>query len=114
MIFDAVKFRALVSGDQELAFELLKLFESDRVLLLRQVIEGAEQGLVDQVEKAAHRLKGNLRNFYAESPAALAGQIEEWARQGELKGVPEVLRRLEPELDQLIHDLKVFIQTEMS
>lgn len=110
--FDRDNFMALIEGDQELFDSLLTLFDAD----WQQLVEKIRQSCVEQdarnLEAMAHRLKGNLRNFYAQRAAELAEILEQAGKKADFDGKLEVLDRLVLEIQELLKDLRTF-QTEI-
>jgi HPt (histidine-containing phosphotransfer) domain-containing protein len=110
--FDRDNFMALIEGDQELFDSLLTLFEAD----WQQLVDKIRQSCVDQdartLEAMAHRLKGNVRNFYAQQAADLAEVLEQAGKKSEFEGKLEVLDQLVLEIHNLLKDLRTF-QTEI-
>ncbi len=63
------------------------------------------------LEQSAHRLKGNLRNFFAEDLAHKAGLIEAAAHNRESQFYETQIDSLETDLRQFETELQSFLQT---
>ncbi|MGD9646425.1 MAG: Hpt domain-containing protein [Pirellulales bacterium] len=90
-----------LGGNQELLRELIGFFADDAPKLLSQIETGLEQSDARQIQLAAHSLVGLSANFEALPCKALAAQVEEHARQGDLASVAG----LASELKAGVHDL---------
>ncbi len=55
----------------------------------------------DETEKMAHKIRGTLSNFDAETASSLAFQIESMARQTKMEAVEEVFAQLEEEVGRV-------------
>ena len=60
------------------------------------------------LQRAAHSLKGLIKNFDSGEAAATAGRLEAMGRDGALEGATEQLVRLEHEVQQLTQALREF------
>ncbi|MCB0384109.1 MAG: Hpt domain-containing protein [Bdellovibrionales bacterium] len=108
--FDRESFMSLIEGDKELFLSLLSLFEDDWPQLVEKIRTGLQKGDKQTVEAMAHRLKGNLRNFYANQAAQLAQQLEDSGKKGELDGKEPILNDLVVLLNQVQADLRLFLK----
>jgi len=109
--FDQDAFLKLILNDSQLFSDLLELFIQDwppLVVEIRQAIAGNDFKLL---ERSAHRLKGNIRNFYASKAAGLALKLEEAGRKGETRDLEQLVVELENELTLLVEELKQFCAT---
>ncbi|MCB0366910.1 MAG: Hpt domain-containing protein [Bdellovibrionaceae bacterium] len=110
MSFDRESFMSLIEGDKELFLSLLTLFEDDWPQLVEKIRSALQKGDKQTVEAMSHRLKGNLRNFYANQAAGLAQILEDAGKQGELDGKEPVLDDLVTQLNQVQADLRLFLK----
>lgn len=97
-LFDKVAFQELTGGDSALTIELIGLFNQEWPELLKQIRSALEKGEAKALERSAHRLKGNLRNFFASEMAAKAEILEQAGHDGRVLN-------LEPTLAELTRDL---------
>jgi two-component system sensor histidine kinase BarA len=70
--------------------------------------EALARGDAAAAERVAHKLKGAVSNFAAPAAAAVAGQVEKYARAGDLSRVRKAVRGLERELERLRPVLTAF------
>jgi HPt (histidine-containing phosphotransfer) domain-containing protein len=111
--FDRESFMSLIEGDKELFSSLLSLFEDDWPKLIFKIRAGLKEKKAKPVEEAAHRLKGSLRNFYANEAALLAQQIESAGKSNSLDHLDGVVEELNSRLAKIQSDLHQFLK-EMS
>ena len=67
--------------------EVVEVFFEDYPRLLRNLEQCFEQDDSDGLMRAAHSLKGMLRNFQAENAAETAFELEKMGKTGQLEGV---------------------------
>lgn len=106
--FDRKQFNSLIEGDTELFLTLLQLFEEDWPRIMSSLDKAISQKNLKQIEQMAHRIKGNLRNFYAIDAAAVALAIEEAGRENKLNGIEEQVAQLKIAIEQVQKDLRDF------
>ena len=109
MSFDRESFMSLIEGDKELFLSLLTLFEDDWPKLMKQMRSALASKDSKTVEHTAHRIKGNLRNFYAEESAKIAQGLEDAGKNGELEGLESAIEELATCLNQVQMDLRSFL-----
>ena len=97
-----------LGGDEELARQLVTLFLGECPRMMAEVRESVEQGTPDLVRRAAHAFKGSVSNFITGGPTATAFALETIGRDGRIAEAPEVLARLEREVDSLVAQLRAF------
>ncbi|MBI1902522.1 MAG: response regulator [Planctomycetia bacterium] len=90
-----------LAGDERLFSELVGFFEDDAPGLLGQADEGIRNGNPEQIQRAAHTLKGLAAGFQAEAAAAAGLRLEELARTGTLAGADAALATLRQEIQRL-------------
>jgi len=106
--FDQKCFYDLISGDQELFFNLVELFEQDYPSVLKELKSAIATGNLQKIEQTSHRLKGNLRNFYADQAAKLALEIEEASREAQIEGLEKKAQELEAQIHSVQSELRDF------
>lgn len=107
--FDPVALWRRVDHDRELLRELVAVFAVEAPQLLARIEEGIRAGLVGDVKKASHKLKGSLLQFSARTAVAAAQELEEKARNGLVTGAAPLLNRLRQEIDLLREALNVMV-----
>ena len=100
-VFDLATLRRRVEDDGELIAEMIELYLSSSPLLLNELetAVGAQDG--EKTLRAAHTLKGVLKNMCADSCAAAALDLELVAKSGRLDGADEFLHVLTQEAELL-------------
>ncbi|MCB0422633.1 MAG: Hpt domain-containing protein [Bdellovibrionales bacterium] len=100
------KLEELVSGDRDLLASLVELFDADLPSLLLKIESGLKNESFEDVQYAAHRLKGQLRNFFEDELTVKLEAIESFGKNTDRKraealfaevrdGLPEVRKELE-------------------
>ena len=84
-----------VGGDAELLKELGQLFIEEYPRLLAELRDAHRRGDAQEVERAAHSLKGSAVNFGARRAVDAAARIEQLGRDGTLDSVAELLGTLD-------------------
>jgi HPt (histidine-containing phosphotransfer) domain-containing protein len=91
----------LLDGDTDLFQEVLSRFleeAPEQIATLRQAVSG---GRAEEVERAAHRLKGSIGNFAFPAAFHTAQKLEKAGKAGELASAQETLAALEKLVGQL-------------
>jgi len=78
-------------GDWSFLKEVVEVFLSDYPRLLDDLRRAFEQNDSDTLMRAAHSLKGMLKNFQAETAAEVAVELEKKGQAESFDGVPEVI-----------------------
>jgi HPt (histidine-containing phosphotransfer) domain-containing protein len=105
-IFDREAALARVGDDEELLAELVKIFLDDYPSNLREIESALHAGNPNQLERAAHTLKGAVANFGAEAVVQEAFALECLGRKGDLSHANESLQRLCQVLQVLDHEIR--------
>lgn len=105
MLYDKAAFLELAGGDQTVAKEVVDLFRQEWPKLMDKVLQAIVNNDAKTLEYAAHRLKGNLRNFYAEKMVLLAEQLEDSGHAGQCHGLEQMAKELEALLKRLDQQL---------
>jgi two-component system sensor histidine kinase/response regulator len=85
----------ITGGDAEFIAELLSDFVSQTPTLMEQIATAVAQGAAATVGAAAHTLKGSARAIGADEFAAIAFELEQAGKQGDLSSAPDALQRLQ-------------------
>jgi HPt (histidine-containing phosphotransfer) domain-containing protein len=99
---------ARLGGDEELARQLVTLFLDECPRMIAEVRDSVAQGTPDLVRRAAHAFKGSVSNFLPDGPTATAFALEQIGRDERMADAPDVLARLEREVETLTAQLRVF------
>jgi PAS domain S-box-containing protein len=100
-VIDLEEMLSRVDGDEELMLELVGLFLEEYAGLLLNIEEALAQGNCQELEFAAHTLKGSVGNFGAKSAYDAAWNLEMMGREGDLSGAAEAYVALQAEIDRL-------------
>ena len=95
---------AAFGDDWDFFNEVVEIFQDDYPRHLTALSEARENNDADQFCRAAHSLKGMLRNFNAELPAEKARQLEQIGAGGGVPADPDLI-------DELAVDLKSLADT---
>ncbi|BCW97153.1 MAG: Hpt domain-containing protein [Fimbriimonadales bacterium] len=85
----------ITGGDSEFIAEILDDFVSQTPELMEQIAIALAQGDAAAVGRAAHTLKGSARAVGADAFAAIAFELEQAGKQGNLTDAPEAMHRLQ-------------------
>jgi HPt (histidine-containing phosphotransfer) domain-containing protein len=105
-VFDREAALENVGGDEELLAELVSIFIQEAPLLVDAIRAGIASGDSDQVQDAAHSVKGAISQFAAQLAYDAAYQLEQSAASGDLSGTTEGLAHLEGEIARLCQMLR--------
>jgi response regulator RpfG family c-di-GMP phosphodiesterase len=100
-IFDIEGLRARVEGDSELFEEMIELYLSSSPLLLTEIETAVACRDGEKINRAAHTLKGVLKNMCAAACANAALELELIGKTGNLERAPQSLGCLKREYDRL-------------
>jgi len=94
-----------VGGSMELLREITELLRSNCPNMLDAVRRAIEEANAEQLERAAHTLKGSVANFGAGPVYQTARALEMMGREGNLSPAHEMFETLKKQLEQLISQL---------
>ncbi len=107
--FDENLFLASQKNDMCFAVELVELFLNN----VSSYVEDIESAVVaydaKALKKAAHMLKGSVKNFHASNASEAVGAIELLAMSENFGAAGEAFKRLESEVERLKKDMRSFI-----
>lgn len=106
--WNAAAFVERLGADEDLARQLAALFVEECPRMMASVRESAAAGSAEQLHRAAHALKGSAANFTSDAPVTTAFEIEQLGRANDLARVPDVLARLEDEIEAFVTVLRQF------
>jgi HPt (histidine-containing phosphotransfer) domain-containing protein len=92
---------ARFEGEPELLKDVVQLFLDDCPKMLFGVRGAAERGDAQEMERAAHKIKGSVANFAATAAYDAALRLEMMGREGHLDQAAEALAQLESALEEL-------------
>jgi len=111
---DMPELLARVCEDRELLMELLQLFQESFPRLRDALQLAAESGDANQIEKAAHALKGMFAGLSMKQASQLAAQVELAARADDLPQVHETMAKLIREEAGLLVAVESFVAGSMT
>jgi len=95
-----------VGGDMDLLKELVELFMDDSLLLVDRIRQSVMRKDADDLEKAAHGLKGSVLNFGAKSVADIAQALETMGRNRDITQAQNVVAELAKQIEAMRAELK--------
>ncbi len=95
-----------VAGDVSLLRELVELFMDDSLRLVDRIRQAVTRKDADDLEKAAHALKGSVLNFEAKTVADIAQALETMGRNRDLTQAQNVVAELEKQIEAMRAELK--------
>ena len=95
-----------VAGDVDLLRELVDLFMDDSLRLVDRISKAVMRKDADDLEKAAHGLKGSVPNFGAKTVADIAQVSETMGRNRDITKAQNVVAELEKQIEALRAELK--------
>jgi HPt (histidine-containing phosphotransfer) domain-containing protein len=108
MEWTPVRMLARLDGDLELAQQLAAIFIDECPHMVNRLRAAIAEGSAEEVQRAAHALKGSLSNFIDGGPTSTAFELETMGRNHRLDETPGALDRLEGEIADLTAALKEF------
>ena len=99
-----------VGGDEVLLKEIVDLFIADHPRLVSEIRTAIREGDAQELEKAAHALKGSVGNFASESTFQAALRLETMGRNRDMAQAPEAMIILEDKIHQLREQLVSLIE----
>ena len=90
-----------LEGDRQLLTDIVQLFLEDSPALLETIDANLQSGDAEQVERAAHSLKGLAANLDAKATMAAAWAVEQAARRQQLAEAAELNKALRMQVDRL-------------
>jgi len=112
--FDADAALGHAGGDESLFREVIVLFRETGPALLADIQNGLELGDAQQVQRAAHSLRGSAGFFAAPAVTDPALRLEQMGAEGNLTAGAEVLALLTEGMDRLLADLAGLERQELS
>jgi two-component system, sensor histidine kinase and response regulator len=106
--FDEAGFLARMDGSYEVCAQIAEAFLAEGPRLVASLHCALESKDAPEVTRTAHALKGAIANFTDRAAFQTAVELEQRARQNDLRSAPEILRRLEGEVTSLTQALKLF------
>jgi HPt (histidine-containing phosphotransfer) domain-containing protein len=97
-----------LEGDRELLRRIAQLFVVQTPQLLVEIREALLRGDAEALERAAHKLRGSVCNFFATNAHDAALRLEQMGRDKDLTGGAEAQAHLESALRELLGTLAEF------
>jgi two-component system, sensor histidine kinase and response regulator len=106
--FDEAGFLARMDGSYEICAQIAEAFLSEGPRLITNLQEAIDRKNTGEVARKAHALKGSIANFTSGAAFKAAVELEQQARENDLRAAAELLRRLQGEVESLTQALKLF------
>ncbi len=100
-VFDLAALRARVEDDLDLLSEMVDLYLSSSPLLMTEIESAVDLRDAEKINRAAHTLKGVLKNMCAAACADAAFQLEMIGQSGEVELADQSLTTLKSRYQQL-------------
>jgi len=81
-------------GGDRLMLEMIRLYLENSAKRMEQIRTGFERGEGQLVERGAHSLRSSAANLGAREVSRLAGEMEDAASKGDMKGAQALLETL--------------------
>ena len=107
-VFDPEAALELVDGDRELLVDIIDLLLEQAPQSLSEIREAISHRNGQDLDRAAHKLKGSLGNFGKKAAYAQALRLEEMGREGDLADAAAACTLLEEEIARLSLALTAF------
>lgn len=111
-VFDEAMFHRNTGGSKEIADQILDMFQSESVRQWETLENAVRKRHADEIQKAAHTLKGSFSIFGADPCLRASRALETSGRQNSLEFVDEQLRELKNELQRLRDALASFVENQ--
>lgn len=108
-IFDPREALERTCDDLELLAELAELFAENRDCLLASLTAAVAAGNAEEIDQAAHALKGSVGTFSTKRPYLLARELEFCGKEQRLTDAPQLLDALKAALIELETSLNSFL-----
>lgn len=108
--FDRQAALARVGDDEDLLTELVRIFLDDYPTSISAIKDAVHKGAPQDLERAAHTLKGAVSNFGADAVVKEAFELECQGRLGDLTHANENLQRLLETIRQLDLEMRPHAQ----
>ena len=109
-ILDRDKIMERTGADEETLKVIVDLFNTESAKLMKRIRDAITNEDTSELQRAAHTLKGSIRIFGAERPAAAARRLEIMGREKNLadaqeawQALVEEIQRLKPLLNDLVN-----------
>jgi CheY-like chemotaxis protein len=92
-------------GEPDIVQELAQAFQFETPPLLQALRHAVAEGRSEQLQQAAHNLKGSSHNLGARTLAALSAELETLGKNGTVEGAADLVTRLEREYQRVCQAL---------
>ncbi|MBT3354779.1 MAG: Hpt domain-containing protein [Candidatus Scalindua sp.] len=109
-LFDKDELLKKFDGDEGFLGELIEVLINDVPEQLSGIQKAVDSRNSNDIERAAHKLKGAIANFEEKAAFEAALQLELMGRESRLDGVEEAYNTLVKEVECLVNALKEFVE----
>ena len=109
-LFDKDELLKKFDGDEGFLGELIEVLINDVPEQLSGIQKAVDSRNSNDIERAAHKLKGAIANFEEKAAFEAALQLELMGRESRLDGVEEAYNTLGKEVECLVNALKEFVE----
>jgi CheY-like chemotaxis protein/HPt (histidine-containing phosphotransfer) domain-containing protein len=111
-IINVESAKARMGGNETLVVDLARFFLEDAPKLMQDIEQGLRAGQAEDVERAAHSLKGLAANFDAESLATLASIVEEHSRNGHIEKARRQFTELRDAARSVCREIQAYVDSQ--
>ncbi|HTW24400.1 MAG TPA: response regulator [Candidatus Baltobacteraceae bacterium] len=104
-VFDIRDALRRVEGDQELLEEIVRIFTAECANNMEAIRNAFTAGDARLLERLAHTIKGASANLSAVALSQASFKLEKLAASGDLLGAPELVEKIQYEIDRLLPEL---------
>jgi CheY-like chemotaxis protein len=107
----AARALAQVEGDEKLLHEIVAIFVDEAPKLLAALRQAIASRNLEQVERTAHNLKGQLGYVGATAAAQKSRELEDSGHRGDLARAQRIVDELEKEITEVMESMRQAVQT---
>lgn len=100
-MFDKEQVLKLVDNDKELFQSIIEIYKAEWPIAIEGIETHLNHSELEEAEKLAHKLKGNLKNFYSQECIDTAQALETACHNKDLDIAKQELIKLKPLCEKL-------------
>jgi two-component system, sensor histidine kinase and response regulator len=108
--FDKEELLDRVDSDLEFLAETIQMLQCDGPSVMQEIRDALASGDATSLGRAAHALKGIVSNFCSPQTQAIALEVEQMGKSGDLSAAPEAVDILGSRLESLLGELATFVK----
>ena len=108
--FNEAELMDRVDNDLGFLAETVEMLQIDGQSAMQQIRDALAARDAASVGRAAHALKGIVSNFCSPQTQAIALEVEQMGKNGDLSATPEAVKILGDRLESLLGELATFVK----